>query len=90
MALVVVVISVEIYIWAVIGGCYQGEGPVVVVGVQWFLLNADVMPGGKEHTNLSVLLSLTVIYPPPHPFNFFYNFTRVQEQNKTELSRFCL
>lgn len=48
-----------------IGGCDQGEGPVVVVGVQWFLLNADVMPGGKENRNLSLLLSFTAL--PPHP-----------------------
>lgn len=45
---VVVVISVVIKIWTVIGGRDQREGPVVVLGVQWFLLNAEVMPGDKN------------------------------------------
>lgn len=59
MALVVVVISVVIEIRTVIGSRYQGEGPFVVFGVQWFLLNADVMPaGGEESKNAApVLLS---------------------------------
>ena len=43
-ALVVVVVSMVIEIRTVIGGRYQGEGPFVVFGVQWFLLN--VMPAG--------------------------------------------
>lgn len=61
MALVVVVISVVIEIRTVIGSRYQGEGPFVVFGVQWFLLNADVMPaGGEESKNVApALLSLT-------------------------------
>lgn len=45
-ALVVIIISVVIEIRTVIGSRYQGEGPFMVFGVQWFLLNADVMPGG--------------------------------------------
>ena len=49
MAMIVIIISVVIEIRTVIGSCYQGEGPVVVFRVQWFLLNADVMPeGGKK------------------------------------------
>lgn len=52
----------------------------MVVGVQWFLLNADVMPGGKENRNLSLLLSLTVLQPPPP---FINNLSHVQEQNET-------
>lgn len=49
-ALVIIVISVVIEIRTVIGSRYQGEGPFVVFGVQWFLLNADVMPGGGEES----------------------------------------
>lgn len=47
-ALVVIIISVVIEIRTVIGSCYQGQGPFVVIRVQWFLFNADVMPGGGE------------------------------------------
>lgn len=54
MALLVIVISVVIEIRTVIGSRYQGEGPVVVFGVQWFLLNADVMPGGEGEEKLTV------------------------------------
>lgn len=55
-ALVVVVISVVIEIRTVIGGRYQGKGPFVVFGVQWFLLNADVMPGKEESEHVASLL----------------------------------
>lgn len=55
MADVVIVISVVIEIRTVIGCRDQGEGSVMVFGVQWFLLNADVMPmGGKGGMKLSV------------------------------------
>lgn len=69
MALVVIVISVVIEIRTVIGSRYQGEGPFVVFGVQWFLLNADVMPagggggGGESKNAASVLLSFTFLNP---------------------------
>ena len=64
-ALVVVVISVVIEIRTVIGSRYQGEGPFMVFGVQWFLLNADVMPGGghRNKNGAPVLLSLTFLHP---------------------------
>ena len=68
-ALLVVVISVEIQIRTVIGGCYQGEGPVVVVGVQRFLLNADVMPGGRGTYESPPLPPPPP--PPPPPLLFF-------------------
>lgn len=65
MALVVVVISVVIEIRTVIGSRYQGEGPFMVLGVQWFLLNADVMPGtGEKCKNVDALqLFLTFLHP---------------------------
>lgn len=69
-ALLVIVISVVIEIRTVIGSRYQGEGPVVVFGVQWFLLNADVMPGGEgeEEKNLqSAILNF-----PPYSFPTFH------------------
>lgn len=47
MAHVIIVISVVVEVRTVIGGCDQGEGSVVVFRVQWFLLNADVMPTGE-------------------------------------------
>lgn len=67
-AVVVVVISVVIEIRTVIGSRYQGEGPFVVFGVQWFLLNADVMPGGEEESK-NTSNSLTFL----HLFFFFFN-----------------
>lgn len=76
MALVVVVISVVmIEIRTVIGGRYQREGPFVVLGVQWFLLNADVVPGrGGESNKINmapVPLSLT-LSDPFFPFITFH------------------
>lgn len=75
MALVVVVISVVIKIRTVIGSRYQGEGPFVVFGVQWFLLNADVMPGEKRVKN-EALLSLTFL-------NLFFFFLITFHTHKT-------
>lgn len=76
-ALVVVVISVVIEIRTVIGSRYQREGPVVVFRVQWLLLNADVMPGGREESkNAASLL----------PYFFFITF----EHTQADLRWFCL
>lgn len=61
----------------------------MVVGVQWFLLNADVMPGGKENRNLSLLLSFTVLPPTPTPSTaFINNLSHVQEQKRNEPTLF--
>lgn len=62
----------------------------MVVGVQWFLLNADVMPGGKENRNLSLLLSFTVLHPLPHPPPpaFINNLSHVRGQKRNEPTLF--
>lgn len=60
MALVVVVISVVIEIRTVIGSRYQGEGPFVVVGVQWFLLNADVMHSWQRRASRAAVTAVAV------------------------------
>lgn len=59
----------------------------MVVGVQWFLLNADVMPGGKENRTLSLLLSFTVLPPTPSTA-FINNLSHVQEQKRNEPTLF--
>ena len=51
MPLVVLIISVVIEIWTVVCCCHEGEGAFVVLRVQWFLFNADVMPVIKHNTN---------------------------------------
>lgn len=48
-ALVVIVISVVIEIWTVVGCRHQGEGAFVVLRVQRFLFN--VMPAWKQNTD---------------------------------------
>lgn len=51
---VVVVISVVVKVWTVIGCRHEGKGAFVLFGVQWLLFYADMMPGNK--TELGMLI----------------------------------
>lgn len=74
-ALVIIIISVVIEIRTVIGSRYQGEGPIMVLWVQWFLLNADVMPGTEDANSV-----LTCWYP----FSIITFHTWKHKQTKKE------
>lgn len=58
-ALVVIVISVVIEIWTVVGCRHQGEGAFVVLRVQRFLFN--VMPAWKQNTNRQGMVQLVYL-----------------------------
>lgn len=54
--MVVLVISVVVKVWTVIGCCHEGKGAFVLLRVQWLLFYADMMPSEKNRTGTFIYL----------------------------------
>lgn len=53
--MVVLVISVVVKVWTVIGCCHEGKGAFVLLRVQWLLFYADMMPLEKTEQEPSFI-----------------------------------
>lgn len=56
----VVVVPVMVEVWTVVGRRYQGQRAIVVIRVQWFLLNADVVHSWQGRASWAAVTAVAV------------------------------
>lgn len=67
-AVVILVISVVVKVWTVIGCCHKGKGAFVLLWVHWLLFYADMMHSWQRRASRAAVttVAVPVVHGPIH------------------------